>query len=52
MFGKRTAFDGENTLPTVKHRGGSIRLWGYVVASGTGNVMERAERILLNISKF
>ena len=35
---KGAAFHEKNTLPTVKHGGGSIMLWGCVAASGTGNI--------------
>ena len=31
-----TAFDPKNTLPTVKHGGGSIMLWGAMSAKGVG----------------
>lgn len=36
---KGEAFQEKNTLPTVKHGGGSIMLWGCVAASGTGNIV-------------
>jgi hypothetical protein len=30
----------KNTIPTVKHRGGSIMLWGYFAAGGTGAIQK------------
>uniref|UniRef100_A0AAZ3QEV3 Transposase Tc1-like domain-containing protein n=1 Tax=Oncorhynchus tshawytscha TaxID=74940 RepID=A0AAZ3QEV3_ONCTS len=33
---KGEACKPKNTIPTVKHRGGSIMLWGYFAAGGTG----------------
>ena len=29
----------KNLLLTVKHRGGDIMVWGYLTASGTGNLV-------------
>lgn len=33
---KGTAYDLKNTIPTVKHGGGSIMVWGCFSANGTG----------------
>lgn len=35
---KGETFHEKNALPTVKHEGGSIMLWGCVAGSGTGNI--------------
>lgn len=37
---KGEAFNPENTVPTVKHRGGSVVLWGCCGTSGTGNLVQ------------
>ena len=31
-------YDPKNTIPTVKHRGGNIMLWGCFSAKGTGRL--------------
>ena len=35
---KGGAFNPKNTVPTVKHEGGRIMLWGYCSASGPGSL--------------
>lgn len=34
-----TAFDKENLVPTVKHGGGGIMVWGCMAAKGVGNLV-------------
>ena len=37
VWRKRNAeYNPKNTIPTVKHRGGNLMLWGYFTAKGTG----------------
>ncbi len=33
---RNAAYDPKNTIPTVKHGGGNIILWGFFSAKGTG----------------
>ena len=35
---KGEEFHEQNTAPTVRHAGGSMMLWAWVAASGTGNI--------------
>ena len=35
-----TAFDPKNTVPTVKHGGGSIMLWGAFSSKGVGKIVK------------
>ena len=34
-----TAHHPEHTIPTKKHGGGSIMLWGYLSSAGTGKLV-------------
>lgn len=45
---KNEAYAEKNTLPTVKHGGGSVMLWGCFAASGTGK-LQRVEGIMNSI---
>uniref|UniRef100_A0A6I8RG85 Uncharacterized protein n=1 Tax=Xenopus tropicalis TaxID=8364 RepID=A0A6I8RG85_XENTR len=36
---KNAAYDPQNTIPTVKHGGGNILLWGCFSAKGTGQLI-------------
>ena len=42
---KNEAYEEKNTLPTVKHGGGSVMLWGCFASNGTGN-LHRVEGIM------
>ena len=37
--GKRYFWHKPNTIPTVKHGGGSIMLWGCISSAGTGKLV-------------
>ena len=50
---KGDTFVEKNNLPTIKHGGGSIMLWGCMAAGGdTGNMCAKEEWIPPNIKKF
>lgn len=42
---KNEAYAEKNTLPTVKHGGGSVMLWGCFASSGTGNLQRVAGKM-------
>ena len=45
---KNEAYVEKNTLPTVKHGGGSLMFWGCFASSGTGN-LQRVDGIMYSI---
>lgn len=38
LEGVRPAFDKKNIMPTMKHGGGSVMVWGSFAASGPGQI--------------
>ena len=40
VWRKKEAYKAKNTVPTVKHGGGNIMLWGCFSSSGTGNLVK------------
>ena len=45
---KNEAYVEKNTLPTVKHSGGSLMFWGCFASSGTGN-LQRVDGVMNSI---
>ncbi|KAA8590572.1 hypothetical protein FQN60_014506, partial [Etheostoma spectabile] len=37
---KKPAYSEQNTIPTMKHGGGSLMFWGCVSSKGTGNLVK------------
>lgn len=46
------AFNPKSNVPAVKHRGGSIMLWGCFVAYGTGTLHKEDRKMKKTSSKF
>ena len=42
---KNAELHPKNTIPTVKHGGGNIMLWGYFSAKGPGRLIRVKERM-------
>ena len=50
IFWRKKTFVEKNTLPTKKHGGGSIVLWGCVATGGTGNIVRVEGR--MDLTKY
>lgn len=42
---KGEAFNQKDIIPTVKHGGGSILLWGCFAGNGPGNLVEVKDKV-------